>query len=113
MPQCSHDEEVKPIPKVSSGLLTPPTSALPTNHKILAPLLPANNDASLLASEKPITPVYETKDYRCVAQCLQNKMQYDTCEKSCTTVKSENGTAIGTKSNVINITNDVPTTTMH
>jgi hypothetical protein len=108
MDSCSGDPTQKaiaaqnlPVPAIDSRQLTQPISPLSSNrgpgealnHRILSSLQPIGNN-EVISSQKPVSPYIETKDYVCMTQCLQTKMQYNTCEKGCTNVTLKDGTII-------------------
>lgn len=87
MPQCSYSRTSQ---NQTPGEASKQPSAPLPKHRILPTLLPVDN-RSVILNDKPASPYNESKDYHCIALCLQERMQYDTCQSSCTTVRMKNG----------------------
>jgi len=107
MSQCSYSLPVTSVPGTS-----PPTSAEQDlsgstpkaladtlgNHRLLETLKPIDSN-QILVNPKPASPYNESKDYHCLSQCLQSKMQYQACNMSCTTITTKNGQVVATTAN--------------
>jgi hypothetical protein len=65
------------------------------NHRLLAALTPLSNDEVVLSQIKPSSSaVNQEKNYVCMQRCLESKMEYDTCNDSCTTTTTKNGSQV-------------------
>ena len=100
MPECTygHGSQEGGTP---DGTLKP-VALLPLNHRVLAPLQPLAEN-TLMPDKKTASSYGETKNYQCIARCLQNKMQYEICERDCTIVTMKNGGTVPSIGNIASV----------
>ena len=72
----------------------PPTDDLLSKKRVLPTLQHPVDDKKIAPDAPTGTAATESKDYKCVNQCLQAHMQYQTCNQQCTTITAADGTII-------------------
>jgi hypothetical protein len=88
MPMCTYGKEAQK----HSG---PSNPALSSNR--VFPVYQAVDDNKLLPEKKARSSERVTTDYTCIDQCLQAKIEYAMCHKSCTKDVPGNGAAINSQ----------------
>ena len=93
LPACTYNAPATVAPKTTPATgVTSSTVGIVSNHRLLPQTRFLDTSTVLVQPKKP--DINESKDYRCIAQCLQANMRYQMCEENCVVVTTKAGTKL-------------------